>query len=177
MLINVTDFMNKFNSKKTDDEKLKLVKHYIKNEYIPYEKKADYASLVVDSSYWVVNDEEKTLHVNSVAKHMLACMAVVELFTDIERDKDKDTMLDSFNALNGSGALDLIINNIDERELKEFNMVLQMTCDDVITNEYENHAFIIKQVDRFGKLIGNAIVPVLSTLDTEKIEELIKSMV
>ena len=52
-------------------------------------------------------------------------------------------------------------------------MVLQMTQDDVIANEFENHAFISQQIERFGKLIGTALSPVISQLDIGQIEKVI----
>ena len=67
----------------------------------------------------------------------------------------------------------MIIQSINPRELKEFNMVLQMTQDDVIANEFENHAFISQQVERFGQLIGTALSPVIEQLDFEQIEKVI----
>lgn len=178
MAISITEFMNTYKLKKTDDEKIKFVKKHIKNEYVPYEKKADLANSIVNLSYWVDDgDCGKILHVDSIVKYMLTCICIIDLYTDIERQKKEDTMLEDFNILNGSGVLDIVINNVDSRELKEFNMVLQMTCDDVMTNEYENHAYITKQVDRFSKLIGAAIAPVLSNLDIDKIKEIIENMV
>ena len=99
-------------------------------------------------------------------------MSMVELYTDIERSKVKGSMLDDFNALNGSGVLDLIVQNVDDRELKEFNMVLQLVYDDLMTNEYELHSFIGKQTERFGELLGAILLPVLSQLDLDKVAEI-----
>ena len=173
-------FMTAYKFRKTAEEKEKMVIEHIKNEYVLYEKKADIAKAIVDNCYWrTVKDldgtEHKEFYLDSVVKHMLTCMAIVDLYTDIERQKNDGKMLEDFNILNGSGVLDCIINNIDERELKEFNMVLQMTCDDVITNEYENHAFITKQVYRFGNLINTALSPILAQIDLNKISDMIKN--
>ena len=169
--------MTKYKMKKTDEERLQFVKEYIKNEYVPFETKADVAKAIVDTSYWrtekIDGNKRKVLHVDSVANYMLKCMALVDLYTNIERQKNEGKMLEDFNTLNGSGILDMIIQSINPRELKEFNMVLQMTQDDVIANEFENHAFISQQVERFGQLIGTALSPVIEQLDFEQIEKVI----
>ena len=55
-------------------------------------------------------------------------------------------------------------------------MILQLICEDIITNEFENHAFISKQVDRFGELIGLAITPFLDNLDIDKIKEFVNEI-
>ena len=177
----LTAFMTAIRFRKTLEEKEKMVKEHMKNEYVPYEKKADIAKAIVQNCYWTDEKDangnvRSVLHVDSVAKHMCTCMAIVDLYTDIERQKFEGKMLDDFNALNGSGILDIILSNIDQRELKEFNMVLQMTCDDVIANEFENHAFINKQVDRFGKIIGNILLPIASQLDLDQIKNILKQV-
>lgn len=177
MATKISAFMNAYNFRKTDEEKLEILKKHIKNEYIPYEQKADVAKAIVDNAYWKTrnngNEEVKYLHIDSVACYMLKCMAIIDLYTDIERQKGDGKMLEDFNTLNKSGILDLIVQNIDQRELREFNMILQMTEDDVIANEFENHAFITKQVERFGTLIGTALSPVISQLDLGQIQEVI----
>lgn len=169
--------MTKYKMKKTYEERLQFVEEYIKNEYVPFETKADVAKAIVDTSYWRTEktdgNKRKVLHVDSVANYMLKCMALVDLYTDIERQKNEGKMLEDFNTLNGSGILDMIIQSINPRELKEFNMVLQMTQDDVIANEFENHAFISQQIERFGQLIGTALSPVIEQLDFEQIEKVI----
>ena len=101
---------------------------------------------------------------------------MLDLYTDIERSKNEGKMLDDFNRLNGNGIFDMIIRNIDERELREFNMVIQMTADDLLANEYENHEFIKNQVERFGSLIGTSLKPILEGLDMSKIQEVISQI-
>lgn len=170
-------FLNSLKVKKTPEEVASFVKEHMKNEYIPYEKKADVAKAIIDASCWIKDKDEngntkKVFHIDSVAKYMLTCMSMVELYTDIERSKVKGNMLDDFNALNRSGVLDLVVQNIDDRELKEFNMVLQLTYDDLMTNEYELHSFIGKQTERFGELLGAILLPVLSQLDLDKVADI-----
>lgn len=177
MAIKLSFFMTKFNMKKTDEEKLELVKQHIKNEYVPLEKKADVAKAIVDSSYYkeeIIGDEKrKKLYIDSIGNYMLKCMSIIDLYTDIERQTGDGKMLKDFNTLNEAGIIDLIIQNISQRELKEFNMVLQMAQDDAVANEFENHAFISNQIERFGKLIGTSLAPILSQLDEEKISKII----
>lgn len=176
----LTAFMTVYKSKRNIDEKAALLREHITDEYVPYERKLEAAQRIVNSCYYKKEDingiERRVLHVDSVAKYMLTCMTLIELFTDIERSKVKDKMLDDFNMLNSSNFFDLLVKNIDQRELKEFNMVLQLVCDDVMTNEYENHAFISNQIERFGKLINVALAPVLERLDFGAIQDILKEI-
>lgn len=182
MSINIREFMSLYKIKKGEEEKEKFVKEHITTEYVPYEKKADYAKAVADASYWI-NEKmpdgsiDKVLHIDSVAKYMLSCMGIVKLFTDIRTQIGDGKMLEDFNELNKYGILDYIIQNVNQKELKEFNMILQMTCDDVIANEYENHAYFTKQIYRFGNLIGTALAPVIDNVDADRIEEFIKKTI
>ena len=179
MSININDFINLYKSKEADKELEDLVEQHIVCDYVPYEQKADVAKAIVDTCFWrnvkdASGEEHKELYIDSVSKYMLTCMAIVDLYTDIIRQKGDGKMLEDFNMLNKYGVIDSIVRCIDERELNEFNMIVQMTCDDTIANEYENHAFISKQVNRFGELIRATLLPIVSQLDTDKIEELIK---
>lgn len=177
----LTPFMTMYKTKKTPEKQAEFIKEHVKNDYVPYEKKADVAKAIVKASYYQRTKnrgeiEREEFHIDSVAKYMLTCLSMVDLYTDIERSKNEGKSLEEFNILNGSGILDLIIQNIDGRELKEFNMVLQMTCDDLMENEYENHAFIRAQVERFGSLISTALSPLIEKLDVEEIKKIISEV-
>lgn len=181
MSISLNSFFTLLNTKGNKNNVEDFVKSHIKDEYVPYEKKADAARAIIDASYWITEKEkgqkgQKRLHIDSVAKHMLTCITMLDLYTDIERSKIDGKVLEDFNRLNGSGIFDIIIRNIDERELREFNMVVQMTADDLIANEYEPHAFFKNQIERFGNLIGTSLKPVLEGLDLSKIQEVISQI-
>lgn len=176
----ISAFIALYKTKKSDDEKEKLIKEHIKTEYVPLEKKTSVAEAIVNNSCYETigkgETETRRFRVNSVAKYMFTCISVLDLYTDIERSTGEGMMLEDFNSLNKMGIFDAIINNINERDLKEFNMVITMVYDDLMTNEYENHAFISKQVERFGTLIGTSLAPVLQTIDLNKIEEIVNNL-
>lgn len=175
MKINV--FITLYKTKKDDDKEL-FIKEHIKDIYVPLEEKADYARAIVNSCYWVEDGNgERRISIDSVAKYMCSCMAIVKLYTNIECQTGDGKMLEDFNTLNGLGILDLIIQNVNQRELKEFNMVIEMTCNDFISNEYENHAYFSKQINRFGNLIGTALAPVIANIDSEKIEDMMNKII
>ena len=171
--MNINDFLTLYKNKLNDGKAEEFVKEHIKNIYIPYEQKIAAANAIINVSYWCSEeDNTRKFHVDSTAKHMLICTTMLDLYTDIERSKSSSEMLSDFNKLNEYGIFDIIISNINKREIKEFNMVLQMLCDDIIANEYEMHSFISNQVERFGTLLGNIIAPVLENIDIDKIAEI-----
>lgn len=169
-------FLKLYESKQTPESKEKLVADHVKNIQVKYSDKVDRAGIIAKHSYYekqVGADgvEREVFHQNSAAKYMLYYLTLVDLYTDLEIDFKES--LDTFEKINGS-ILDTIISYIDDRELKEFQMLLEFACDDILTNEYEMHSFIRNQAERFGSLIGNIISPALQGLDTNKIEELLK---
>ncbi len=171
-------FLKLYESKQTPESKKKLVADHVKNIQVKYSDKVDRAGIIAKHSYYekqVGADgvEREVFRQNSAAKYMLYYLTLVDLYTDLEVDFKES--LDTFEKINGS-ILDTIISYIDDRELKEFQMLLDFACDDILTNEYEMHSFIKNQVERFGSLFGNIVAPALQGLDLGKIEELIEQL-
>ena len=177
MSININDFIDNYKIITDDEKKEEYVCEHIINDYVSFATKIAMADAIATSAYWEETDDgsggkEKNLHVNSPVKYMLTCMAFIKLYTDIEYNSDN--ILGCFDLLNEYDIFDIIIQNIKVKELKELNMLIQMACDDIISNEYENHAYITKQIYRFGNLIGTSLAPVIANIDSTQIEETIK---
>lgn len=165
--ITVDELVKKYNTLNNDDLKQKLIKSIVTTEYLPYELKATICEKIVETSYYIkVKDingnEHKKLHVNSITNYMLYCLSLIDYYTTISIDYNES--LESFNKLNKTELLDVILNCIPEREIKEFRMILDMVESDLIQNEYEAHAFISSQVERFGELAGLTLTPLLEQL-------------
>lgn len=172
----IDTFIALYKTKKTDEDKLNAVKQIMKNKRVSYADKVDQAGIIAKNSYHQkqkdINGEEREVFFqNSAAKYMLYSLTLVDLYTTLDIDFKK--ALEQFEELNGE-ILDNIINLIDERERKEFQMLLEFACDDLLVNEYEAHAFIREQVERFSNLFGTILVPVLENIDVDKIEEVMK---
>lgn len=162
------EFMELYDNFKETDKRVIFIKEHIVKSYIPLEEKDVRSQIIINNSYY---DENRNFKVNSTAKHMFTFLSIVDMYTDIDINfKDG---LNEYNKLDASMALDDILSMIDEKDLNEFKIILNMKCNDVITNEYEPHGYISKQVERFGELIGNVLKPVIEGLDVEKIIEVL----
>lgn len=129
-------FLKLFDQKHTEGEKYNFIKSHVKDIYIPIEKKVKIANSIIDKSFTIESDDEKyIIHVDSVTKYIATCMALFDAYTDIERI-NKNNSISDFDKLNERKIFDYIIDDIDQRELKEFNMVIQMVTDDLFTNKY-----------------------------------------
>jgi len=176
--MNINEFIKEIDKIIDVDEKKEYVKSHVLFDYVPFEKKMTVAQAIVDACFWKTdeaNENIKELHVDSVGKYMVTCMSIFDVYTDIDRGKESENMLDCFNELNRRGVFDYLVEVMDQRELKEFNMVLDLVCQDVFTNEYENHAFISKQINRFATLVGNVILPMFKDVDIDQLRDLLKN--
>lgn len=174
----IDTFIKLYSTKKTEEEKSDAINQVMKHVSISYSDKVDRANLIAQHSYYTkekdINGvENEVFKQNSAAKYMLYSLTLVDLYTNI--DIDYKQSVEYFEKINGE-ILDRIIGAINERERKEFQMLLDFACDDVIANEYEPHAFLRQQIERFGALIGASLAPVLETLDMNKFEEIVKQI-
>lgn len=174
-------FVDTYETKKRTTSGDEFIQEHITTEYVPFEKKCALAEAIIDAAYYQdVNsgdgETSRELYVNSRSRYVLTCMTVVDLYTDIERDKVGSNIVADFNMLNKSGLIDKIIGAVPEREIKELNMVVEMTAEDTLTNEYEPHAFIRSQVTRFGTLIGASLAPVLEAINWQEAESKLRQL-
>lgn len=174
----IETFVKLYNSKRTDEEKMDAVKERITNKHVSFSDKVNHADIIAKQCYYQKEKdangvEREVFKQNSAAKYMFYSLTVVKLYTDLDVDFKK--ALEQFEMLNGE-ILDIVIGLVNKRELKEFQMLLDFACDDIMVNEYEPHAFVKNEVERLGALIGATLTPVLQTLDMDKIENLLKQV-
>ncbi len=160
----VKDFCKKYNETNVVQTKQAFVEKVMNLHYVPYERKITICENIIKSSYYKESEDgmKKILLINSPAQYMLYCLNLIKEYTYIEVDFKKS--LEEFNMLNECGLLDVIIFCIPDRESKEFRRILDMVESDVMHNEYETHAFISNQVERFGELFGHIVNPALNRL-------------
>lgn len=174
----IETFVRLYNAKRTNEEKMDVVKEHMTNKHVSFSDKINYADIIAKQCYYQKEKdtngvEREVFKQNSAAKYMFYSLTVVKLYTDLDVDFKK--ALDQFEMLNGE-ILDSIIDLVNQRELKEFQMILDFACDDIMVNEYELHSFIGKEVERFGTLFSVALAPVLQSLDLNKVEEMLAKL-
>lgn len=165
------EFMELYDNFEETDKRVIFIKEHIVKSYIPLEEKDVRSQIIINNSYY---DENGNFKVNSTAKHMFTFLSIVDMYTDI--DINFKDALNEYNKLDASMALDDILSMIDEKDLNEFKIILNMKCNDVITNEYEPHSFIKKQVERFVELIGEALSPIIEKIDLNNLEDFLNQL-
>lgn len=178
----VAEFCKKYTETNVAQTKDALIQNIMNPQYVPYEMKITICEKIIENSYYKTIDREgvktRKLHINSPVQYMLYCLWMVKQYTYIEVDFSKS--LEEFNLLNKFDILDFIYSRISEKELKEFQMILEMIEGDVMQNEYEPHAFISNQVERFGELFSAfanpallKFVDILENVDEEKMNKIV----
>ena len=150
----IKEFVEQYNGYATDYLKEDFLKENLKiTPYIPFVTKEAIARQIVKISTY----DKKTgnIKLNSVGHHHLYCRMIIEYYTNLERENTN--FIDEYDLLVSSGVFRKIMAMIPEYELGEFNMIIDMVRDDAIKNEYELHAFISNQIDRFEQLLQTAL--------------------
>ena len=184
----IKEFVKKYDAIATD----RLKKDYLKDNlhiktYLPFIEKDALAQSIIDATMYKFEDyikEDGTIgrrktnqiQVNSTAQMLLFYRVIIENYTDLE--VEAEGFYEEYDVLNESGILFELTADFEEhpslipaKEISELRGMIDLKQRDVMTNQYDNHAFISNQVERFGTLIGVTLKPVL-----EKISDQIENM-
>lgn len=184
---NVIGFIGEYEKQLSNTEKENFLKSKLKAEkYLPYEDKLLFAeNIVQNTSYAMINDGNglkmtDRIKINSPMRYILFVMTIVDKYTNIEVNF-KDIMPE-FNSLNQNNMIEIIFSKIGDKEIGEFNTVVEMVLNDFMANEYEIKNFISgvlsKTYDILQKtypLIGNIINKLenMSEEDSKKLSGLL----
>ena len=186
----ILELVEKYNSYNNSTLKASLLKDIKITPYVSIIKKDTYAQLIVDKTTFeqeAYDDNGKTkyrktdkIRVNSVAQYIQFCRAVIELYTDLEIDKDDKGFIKGYDALKSSGLLDILMVGSDKAdplipmsELSEFKTILTMKQSDTQFNETTAQAFISKQIGRISDLASVTLTPLMDVV-SKKLDEIPK---
>lgn len=160
-------------------EKLSII------SYLPVNIKDAIAIVITDRTmfeqekYTDENGETKfrktdNIHVNSFVQYMLFVREVIEKYTNLIHSDEANFMTD-YDLLKSSGLLDKlmigeIVNGkeipplIPISEISEIRTLIDMHKSDIMQNMYEPHAYVSRQVERFGTLINTLVEPFMESV-------------
>lgn len=134
---------------KASNDKEKFCLENCKNKYIPFLDKVVMATKIVNSSSMV----DKKYVANSVARFVFFVMAVLEMYYDVEYDKnDIYKEFDKINRLSMTPHLCKSVSDIDE-----FRLVLTMTLDDFRENNLSIPAFLDTKFDAINLIVDDVL--------------------
>lgn len=173
----VIEFAKKYEEKLTNNDKATFLKTKLKVEnYMEYAEKVLIAENIVRSSSYAISKDKdggeltKTnqIHINSPMRYVLFVMSIVNKYTNIK--VNFDNIMIEFDALNKNGLIELITKRVGEKEVAEFQTVVDMVLNDFMNNEYEFKNYLSGLVMRAGGIVEK-IAPLVENV-TSKLDSL-----
>ena len=164
--IDVLEFVSNYKKQADDNLKNKYLKDTVQiKPYIPFVEKMIIGKTIMKFSCF---DENGNFYVDSCKKYISVVYQLIENYTNIYINPD-DLQV-GYDALCEEGLIEKIVAMIPEHEFKEINTVIQMSFDDVMTNTYENHAFICNLLKKYVPVIEKYLEPIADTVN-QKLKE------
>lgn len=140
--------------------------------YVPLDKKLFVINRLVQLTTHDIKNgatDLNTFKVNSVVRHVLYNLSLVDLYTNINVDFANSNQ--EYDYLKSSGAMDAILAKLPQSEVDEMKDLLDKAIEDAMTNEYENHAY-------FSKVINNITTTFVTLLskDMGSLKDVLSSM-
>jgi hypothetical protein len=150
---------------------------------MPYADKLALAENIVKSSSYAMVKEDGALKqtdiiaLNSPMRYILFVMTVIDKYTNIE--VNFKNIMPEFDALNFNGLIEVIFEKVGDREMSEFNSVVDMVLNDFMANKYQFKNYIndtlskiFEMVEKCAPLIDN-IANKLDSMSEEDAERLV----
>ena len=175
--ITIKNFIDEYNKRGTES----LKKQYIKDNleitpYVSFVKKDALISNLLKAT--MIDKETGNVKVNSSAEYLLKTRILIENYTNLT--VETDGFYEEYDELKKSGLFTILLIGDDNtaplipiEEIAEFNHLLSIKRNDMLTNRYEIHSFIAEQVDRF-KALGEATLTPLMDVVSKKLNEIPK---
>lgn len=166
--ITVTKFIAQYNKLEGKAKEVYLKDSLIKT-YMNYLDKVATVQTIITLS--CINQKNKKIEISSAKRYVLSIMFLINSYTNISVNFDK--LYEDFDALNKNGLIERFMNNptgfeiIPTRELTEFQMILDMTMNDFMTNKYESHNFFIELTEIIASALNykiDSIIPFLENI-------------
>lgn len=170
---NVKNFVEEYEKQITEADKAQFLKAKLKYEkYMPYAEKLFIAeNIIQSSSYAMVKDGDtlkKTdrIQINSPMRYILFVMTIVNKYTNIE--VNFSNIMPEFDYLNKNNLIEIICDKIGDKEVAEFNTVVEMVLNDFMSNKFEFKNYVSETLSKVYGLIEKCaplIDNILSKLD------------
>lgn len=173
----IKEFCEKYNNIANQKLKDDFIKSNIKiTPYVPFVKKDALISNLLKAT--MIDKETGNVKVNSSAEYLLKTRILIENYTNLM--VETDGFYEEYDELKKSGLFTILLIGDDNtaplipiEEIAEFNHLLSIKRNDVLTNRYEIHSFITEQVDRF-KVLGEATLAPFMEAVSKKLDEIPK---
>lgn len=159
--ISINELIDNYNNRKSEEAKNRYLLAKIKIvNYMPFEKICGIVDIIIENSMF---GDNKNIKIDSCKKYLLYLYSLLYYYTNIEVHAEK--WLEEFNLLNKNNMIENIIALIPEKIIGEFDAVLKMKTDDVITNYCTIQSYIDSKLSFYYPKLSNLIIKGLQTLE------------
>lgn len=156
--IGIDELIKGLESKRSQEARDRYLTSKIKTiDYINFEVLTVIADSIVANSMF---DKDGNIKIDSCKKYLLYVYSILNVFTNIDVHEDK--WMQEYNKLNKSNLIEVIVGMIPERTVNEFDSILKMKSDDLITNYYSINAYIDRKLIQLYPVINKGIDGLLS---------------
>ena len=148
----------KANSKAKDKTFEEFIDRHITTKYVPYLTKYTNCTDIVQKTTHIKEGDREIIKVDSALQCIFFWMKLIELYTDIEFNKED--VVGEYDKLKEIGAIETLIANIPPAEMDEMTNILGMKMDDFYENEYSLHALLynIKESFSISEEVINSVI-------------------
>lgn len=179
--ITVKEFVDGYSNLKSEQLKDKYIKENLEiKEYIPYNLKMAIAQNIVKHSCF---DENKNLKISSPIRYLLYTRSLITKYTNLKENSENSSFLEEYDALSSTNLLEKVISKIPNKELVEFETIVDMTFNDVIKTYTSPHVFISEQINKITSAFSTIFKPLavqmtenFKKIDEKETKELIKKL-
>lgn len=159
--VNIDEFIKKYDSYTATSAKEAYFKQMIKpTGYVPFVMQCFYADGIIKASCY---DKDGNIHFDSAKKYIQYVFTLLRYYTNF--DVQSDNFVEQYDVLASRDLIEKIINIIPDINKKTLDTVLQMKTDDIMTNEYEPHAFITKKITDLQPSISDGLNSLLDNIN------------
>ena len=164
---------------KIRDGGINYTKEHMVKSYVPYIEKMSICQMLINSCWYRTdqNTGNRRLVVSSPNLRLMYLMSLVRQYTDIQLQFEGTKIVEDYDDLRRTGILGVILHQIPNSQIDQFNSVLQMTKQDLFKNEYEIGAYIRNRIDDAMMILKELVVPALESagISIEDISALLSS--
>lgn len=163
--ITIKKFCEMYSKQATDNLKNKYLKdNLVITSYVPFVTKDALINSLLKVT--MLDKDTGNIHTNSSAEYLLLMRILIENYTNLT--VETEGFYEEYDELKKSGLFNILLIGTDAiaplipyEEIAEFKYLLGLKKQDYMTNHYEIHSFIGRQIDRL-KVLGEPIVSAIS---------------
>lgn len=163
--ITIKKFCEMYSKQATDNLKNKYLKdNLVITSYVSFVTKDALINSLLKAT--MLDKDTGNIYTNSSAEYLLLMRILIENYTNLT--VETEGFYEEYDELKKSGLFNILLIGTDAiaplipyEEIAEFKYLLGLKKQDYMTNHYEIHSFISRQIDRL-KVLGEPIVSAIN---------------